>query len=145
MATAATTTTVGAAEMTVFTKTMGVAAIVAAAAATMAVAAAAVATTTVAALTLGDNCSGRGIGEAESSKGGMVLHLQASGGGIGRGAVNKPTEEGAGEGEGGDCCHRRGFDDGGHGLPSPLLTSSSLTSTTMTATMTMMTTMMERS
>ncbi len=54
--------------------------------------------TAVAALLLGGNC---GVREAESSKGGMVLHLQASGGGVGRGAVDKPTEEGAGEGEGG--------------------------------------------
>ncbi len=67
----------------------------------MAVVVVAVATTMAAALTLGGNCSGRGIGEAESSKGGTVLHLQALGGGVGRGAVDKLMEEGAGEGGGG--------------------------------------------
>jgi hypothetical protein len=67
----------------------------------MAVAAVAVATTAAATLTMGGNCSSRGIGEAESSKGGMVLHLQALGSGIGHGAVDEPMEEGEGEGEGG--------------------------------------------
>ncbi len=62
----------------------------------MAVAAAAVAKTAAAALTSGGNCDGRGIREAESSKGGMVLHLQASGGGIERGVIDEPTEEGKG-------------------------------------------------
>jgi hypothetical protein len=118
------------------------------AAATMAVAAAAVATTAAAALTLGGKCGGRSVGEAESYKGGMVLHLQASGVGVGRGAVNKPTEDGAGEWEGGDRCCHRGFDGGGHGLPSPPSTLSSPTSTTMTMTTTttmMMTTTRARS
>ncbi len=63
-----------------------------AAAVTMAVAVAEVAMTTAMALTLGGNGSSHGIGEAESSKGGMVLHLQALGSSVGRGAVNKPTE-----------------------------------------------------
>jgi hypothetical protein len=35
----------------------------------------------------------------ETSGGGSVLHLQALGGGIGRGAVNAPMEEGTGEGK----------------------------------------------
>ncbi len=66
----------------------------------MAVAALEVVTTTAAALTLGGGCGGCGVEEAESSEGGTVLHLQALGG-VGHGAVDKPTEEGAGEGEGG--------------------------------------------
>ncbi len=41
----------------------------------MAVVAVAVATTMAAALQSGGNCGDRGVGEAESSKGGMVLHL----------------------------------------------------------------------
>jgi hypothetical protein len=61
----------------------------------MAVAVVAVATTTAAALTSGGNCNGCGIGVAESSKGGTVLHLQALGCGVGHGTVDKPTEEGA--------------------------------------------------
>jgi hypothetical protein len=105
----------------------------------MAVAAVAVAMTMAAALTSRGDCGGRGVGEAESSKGGTVLHLQASGGGVGRGAVNEPTDEGAGEGEGGDRCRGHGFDGGGRELPSPLSTLSSLT-----LTMTMMTTMTTR-
>jgi hypothetical protein len=111
----------------------------------MAVAAGAVAMTTAAALTLGGNCGGCGIGEAKSSKGGMVLHLQASGGGVGRGAVDEPTEEGAEDGGKGDHCHRCGFDGGGRGLLSPLSTLSSPTSTTTTMTITMTTTMRARS
>ncbi len=51
---------------------------------------------------MGVDGSGGGVGEAESSKGGMVLHLLALGGGIGRGTVNEPMEESAGEGKGGD-------------------------------------------
>ncbi len=89
------------------------------AAAMMAMAAAAVATTTAAALTSGGICGGRCVREAESSKGGMVLHLQASGDGVERGAVDEPTEEGAGEGERGDPCHPRGFDNGGCRLLPP--------------------------
>jgi hypothetical protein len=65
------------------------------AAATIEVAAAAVAMTAATAPTSGGDCGGCGIGEAESLEGGMVL-----GGGIGRGAVDKPMEEGAGEGGG---------------------------------------------
>jgi hypothetical protein len=42
---------------------------------------------------------------ASSARGGIfrkrVLHLQASGGGVGRGAVDELTEEGEGEGNGG--------------------------------------------
>jgi hypothetical protein len=68
------------------------------AAVTMAVAAAAVATMSAAALTSGGNCRSPGVGEAESSKGGMVLHLQALGSGVGCGTANKPTKEGAGGG-----------------------------------------------
>ncbi len=105
----------------------------------MAVAAAAVATTAAATLTLGGDCGGPGIGEAESSKGGTVLHLQALGGSVGRGAINKLTEEGAGEGEGGDCCCHHGFNGGGCRLPSPSLTLSSPTSTMTTKTMLMTT------
>ncbi len=67
----------------------------------MAVGTATVGTMAAEALTLGGNCSGRGIGEEESSKGGTVLYLQALGGGVGRGMFDEPTEEGAGEGEGG--------------------------------------------
>ncbi len=67
----------------------------------MSVAAAAVATTTAAALTLGGDCGNCGVKEAESSKGGKVLHLQSLGGGIECGAIDEPTEDGAGEGEGG--------------------------------------------
>jgi hypothetical protein len=70
-------------------------------AATMAVATAAVATTRAMALTLRGNCGGRGVGEAESSKGGTVLHLQASDRGVGRGAVDELMEEDTREGEGG--------------------------------------------
>ncbi len=108
---------------------------------TMAVAAAAVATTTAAALTSGGNCVGCGVGEAESSKGGTVLYLQALGGGVGHGAVDEPTEECAGEGEGGDLRHHRGFDGGGCRLPSLSSTSSSPTLTTTTTTTSMTTTM----
>ena len=36
----------------------------------------------------------------------MVLHLQASVGGVGRGTVDEPTEESAGERGGGGGCHR---------------------------------------
>ncbi len=111
------------------------------AAAMMAVAAAALATTAVAALTLRGDCSGRGIGEAESSKGGMVLHLQALGSGVGHDTVAEPTEESAGEGEGGDHRHHRGFDGRGCGLPSASSTLLSPTSTT-TRTTTMTTTTM---
>ncbi len=71
-------------------------------AAMLAVVAAAVAMVGAAALTSGGDCGGRGIREVESSKGGMVLHLQASDVSIGRGTVDEPTEEGAGEGERGD-------------------------------------------
>jgi hypothetical protein len=92
------------------------------AAAMMAVPAVAVATTTEAALTLGGDSGSRNIGEVESSKGEMVLHLQTLGGGVGCGAVNEPTIEGAGEGEGGDLCCHHGFNSGGCGLPSPLST-----------------------
>ncbi len=109
-------------------------------------AALAVATTTAAALTSGGDCGGRGVREAESSEGGTVLHLQALGGWVGRGAVDEPTEEGAGEGEGGVRHRCRGFDGRGRGLPSPLSTSSSLTlSMTTTTTMTTMTTTRARS
>jgi hypothetical protein len=86
----------------------------------MAVAAAAVAMTTAVALTSGGNCGGRSVGEAESSKGGTVLHLQASGCGVGHGVVNEPTDEGTGEGEGGDRHRHRGFNGGGCGLQSPV-------------------------
>jgi hypothetical protein len=75
------------------------------------------------------------LGKVASSEGGMVLHLQALGGGVGCGLVNKPMEEGAGDREGGDCCHCHGFKGRGHGLLSPLSTSSSptlLTTRTMT-------------
>jgi hypothetical protein len=101
--------------------------------ATMAVMAAAVARTAAAALTLGDDCSGCSVGEAESSKGGTVLHLQALSGGVGRGAVDEPTEEGTGEGGGWDCGCPCGFHGGGRRLPSP---SSTLSSPTLTTTMT---------
>ncbi len=53
------------------------------AAVTMAVVVVAVATMMAAALTLGGFGGGCGVREAESSKGGMVLHLQASGSSIG--------------------------------------------------------------
>ncbi len=72
-------------------------------AAMLAVVAAAVAMAAAAALTSGGDCGGRGIMKVESSKGGMVLHLQASGVSIQRGMVDEPTEEGAGEGERGYC------------------------------------------
>ncbi len=52
-------------------------------AAIMAVMAAAVAMRMVVALTSGGNCGGHSVGEAESSKGGKVLHLQSLGGGVG--------------------------------------------------------------
>jgi hypothetical protein len=86
----------------------------------MTVAAVAVATTTVAGLTSGGNCGNHGVREVDSPKGGMVLHLQASGSSVGRDVVDKPTEEGAQEVEGGDCHHCCGFDGGCCGLPSPL-------------------------
>ncbi len=102
----------------------------------MAVAARAVATMAAAgALALGGDGGGRGILEAESSEGGTVLHLQASGGSVGRGAVDKLMEEGAGEGEGGDCCCCCKFNSRGHGLPSLSLKPLSLMPTTMTTTM----------
>jgi hypothetical protein len=111
------------------------------AAAMMAMAAAAVVTTVVVALTSGGDCGGRGVEEAESSKGGMVLNLQALGGSVGCGAVNKLTEEGTREGGGGDHLRCRGFDSKGCGLPSPLSTLSSPTlTTTMTTTTTITTT-----
>jgi hypothetical protein len=106
----------------------------------MAVAAAAVVMTVAAALTSGGDYGGHGIGEAESSKGGTVLHLQALGGSVGRGVVDELMEEGAGEGEGGDCCHHRRFNGGGRGLLTPLSTLSSPMLMTMTMTMTMTTT-----
>jgi hypothetical protein len=109
-------------------------------AATMAVAMAAVATRMAAALTSGGDCGSCGIGEAESSKGWRVLHLQTLGGSVGCGLVDKPMEEGAGEGEGADCCHHHGFDGGGHGLLPSLLTLSSPTSMMTTMTTTTMTT-----
>jgi hypothetical protein len=106
------------------------------AAVTMAVAAVAVAMTMVAALTLRGGCGSRCVGEAESSKGGTVLHLQALGSGGGHGLVKEPMEEGAGLGEGGNHCRCHGFDSRGCGHSSPLLTSSSPTTTTMTTTIT---------
>ncbi len=78
------------------------------------------ATMTAAALTSGGACGGRGVGEGESSKGGTVLHLQALGCGVGRGAVDKPMEEGAGEGKGGDHHCRCRFDGRGCRLQSPV-------------------------
>jgi hypothetical protein len=85
---------------------------------TMAVVAGAVVTMMAWALTSGGDGGSHGIGEVESSKGGTVLHLQASGSSIGHGAIDKPTEEDTGEG-GGDphCCH--GFDGRDRGLLSP--------------------------
>jgi hypothetical protein len=88
------------------------------AAAMMAVAVAEVASMSVVALTLGGNGGGRIIREAETSEGGMVFYLQASGGSIRHGAIDEPMEEGAGEGEGGDPHWRCGADGG---TPIPLV------------------------
>jgi hypothetical protein len=71
----------------------------------------------------------------------MVLHLHALGSGVQRGAVDELMEEGAGEGEGGDCRRCHGFDGGVCVLPSPSSTLSSPTSMMPTTTTTTMTTM----
>jgi hypothetical protein len=100
----------------------------------MAVAAAAVAMTMATALTSGGDCGSRSIGEEKSYKGGKVLNLKSLGGGVGCGVVDKPTEEGTGEWEGGNHCRCPGFDGGGCGLLSPLSTSLSLMSIMTTTT-----------
>jgi hypothetical protein len=100
-----------------------------------------VATTTAVALPSGGDGSGRSIGEVESSKGGLVLHLQALGGGVGCGAIEELMEEGAAEGEGGVRHRCHGFNSRGCRFPSPSTTSSSpMLVTMMTMTMTTTTT-----
>jgi hypothetical protein len=90
------------------------------AAVAMAVAAVAVVRKTAVALALGVTAatlaSGRRNlpreGWSSTCRGGSVRHC----------AVNELMEEGAGEGEEGDCSCRCGFDSGGCRPPSPLLT-----------------------
>jgi hypothetical protein len=67
----------------------------------MAVVEAAVVTMMAGALTLGGHCGSYSIGEAESSKGGVVLHLQALGGSVGCGAVDNQQRRAQERGRGG--------------------------------------------